>query len=215
MSEPETRLGIAPGPAKRRVGMIVGLCIAGVVVLVIAGYVTWGILAANAHNSEWASQVTDISKVHNATVTSDHTAVTFVSGATSPCTAEEVQTISATIIHQFVLDGLGGLPASITQPIADKAAQTQCATQKTAAFAKAVSDTQVELVVFLKVIGAPDSIASTTDGLRGLDGTQTTEFSTPNVGHVTMHARYDGTNGLSVSFTREQETLDWGAPLGR
>jgi len=56
--------------------------------------------------------------------------------------------------------------------------------------------------------------SSTTNGMRGLDGTQTLEFFATDVGDVTMQARYDGTNGLSVTFTREHETFDWRAPFG-
>lgn len=203
---------------KRRVGLVVGLCVSAVVVLVIAGYATWAARAANSQNDAWATQSQTIgeesSSTSTVTVADDRTALTFTSQGGSTCTPAEIQAISAKIIHQMVLDGLGDLPASITQPIADKQAATTCATQKEASFATAISRTQTNVVTFLSAIGAPDSVGSTTNGMRGLDGTQTLEFFAADVGDVTMQARYDGTNGLSVTFIREHETFDWRAPFG-
>jgi hypothetical protein len=204
---------------RRKVGLIIGVCAGVVVVLLVAGYVTWGMLAAKSHNDEWAHQVHEISKTSSdtsfVTATRDLTAISFESQGTSTCSPDEVEAHLRQALDDLVAAGLGDVPAYITQPIAQQAAEKACATEKEAAFTKSVSDTQVALVVFLKVIGAPDSATSATDGLRGLDGTQVDEFFASRVGDVTMRSRYDGNNGLSVTLTRSQESVDWAAPFGR
>jgi len=209
----------APSRAQRRMGLLVGICLGAVIVLAGAGYTAWAWAAAEAHNNAWADQTETISKSTSSsstvTVAGDQTAVTFASHGTSTCTPDEEQTFYIQVLDLLVKQGLGDSPASITDPIARQAAAKACSDQKKADFATSISDTQVNLASFLVAVHAPESVASATDGLRGLDGTQSQTFYSPMVGEVTMQARYDGSNGLYVTLTRERQSFDWGVLFGR
>lgn len=186
-----------------------------------AGYATWAWAAAEGHNSAWASQLDDIGEAStesaNVTVTPDKTAVTFTSTVSPTCSDTEAEAYYQDAV-QAAADALGHAPSDtllLLNGITQAWAATQCDELQKTKFSKGVSDAQVALVVFLKAIGSSDSVMTTTDGLRSYDGTQSQSFYTPMVGQVTMQARYDSTNGLNITLTREHEAFDWGAPFGR
>lgn len=112
---------------RRKVGLIIGVCAGVVVVLLVAGYVTWGMLAAKSHNDEWAHQVHEISKTSSdtsfVTATRDLTAISFESQGTSTCSPDEVEAHLGQALDDLVAAGLGDVPAYITQPIAQQDAE--------------------------------------------------------------------------------------------
>jgi hypothetical protein len=112
------------------------------------------------------------------------------------------QSLYLLYFDQFGADGYGYIAQ-----LAAADAPGKCASSMEANFRRSVLDAQEVTTQFLKAIGAPESASAQLDGLRGLDGTRDIELDT-KAGPVTMHAQYDGSNGLNVVFTRTQPATD-------
>lgn len=205
--------------SRRRVRTVVILSVAGVVLLLLAGYAAWGSVSANAHNEAWKAETSKIAGFSSNTsvviLAPDGTAVSFASKVLPTCTTVESEAKYQAYV-KITADALGYTPSEAllaVNGITRIWATAQCNDDKKRDFASAVSETQAHLALFLKSVKAPDSVNSRIEGMRGLDGTQTQTFFAPKVGDLTVESRYDGMNGLSVTLSRAHETLDWAAPF--
>jgi hypothetical protein len=144
-------------------------------------------------------------------IAGDLSSVRIGSAPLAQCTEAEIATISAMILNQYA-HANGEAMAAMYVQTATQEASINCNQGKRIDFDDSVGHAQSAVAGFLIAIEAPDRVSSELDGLRGVDGTHETTAPTA-AGLVTVQARYDGSNGLDVVFSRETSTVDWNAPL--
>lgn len=190
--------------------VVVSLAIAGALLLLGAGYATWGALAGAGQDARWASEVAQISD-GGASVADDRSSVRFASGGSSACTEAEVVAVYVNLLSGYAAQ-YGEAVGALYVPIATRDAPVLCESAKRAQFSSVVKASQAQVVGFLLAIEAPERVTAELDGLRGVDGTREISAQTA-AGVVAIQARYDGSNGLDVLILRESGGFDWSAPL--